>query len=463
MPTQTFSAKIIESKLSLFYRLMYKLSKGNDELIFGVYRDKLVITIKTNSFKILITFNRKVFDSFHVNSPRSYTIFSSNIRDAFSGISANLSSLRIMIEESDGLAGAEDIMKIETNRKTRSFRNSYNIVCNKISEIEGETNTETSLEEKEENHWSINSEILNREYWPHNCKNENIRFLFAEEALRIIYSINLSDGKFSSESRYSIPRSRFEDYNVTNQMDIKINRKSFERIMNLVRSLKCNLNAYFSDIDTDDPYQPQPFYLCGEFEKYIKIEGEIFGDHLNRGNDPERPPEWEIEALLNNTNQVNQNLNNGNGIEYQVAGIFREDNTEFSNSNTRVNESNMSRESNSRENHTLDDNVSDNYHSNYSRTNTSINSTTIPSMSTSRNDSRSNYTGTSSHSSSGSYIPPGEEISRRLGAINFNDHRVSGMKRNFDVADLDIEVKREDNVRQRTIRLSSNDDVMDDE
>ncbi|CAI2183092.1 18439_t:CDS:2 [Funneliformis geosporum] len=353
-------------------------------------------------------------------------------------MSVNLSSLRIIIEESDDLSGEENMMIFEICRKTRLIQSKYSIFCNQISEIEEETNTEASLEEREENHWSINSVIFNKDYWPYNCKNENIRFLFAEEALRIINSIKLSDGKFSSESRYSIPRSRFVDYNITNQMDIKINRKSFERIMHLVLSLKCNLNAHFSDTDTDDPYQPQPFYLCGEVEKYIKIEGEIFGDHLNRGNDPERPLEWEIDSLLNIPNQVNQHLNSSTGMVYQVAEVFREDNTELSNSNTCVNMSGESFNANSRENHMLDDNVSDNYHSNYSHTNASISATEInPSISNSLNDSRSNYTGTSSHSSSSSYIPipHDEEISRRLGVINFNDHRVSGVKRSFGVAE----------------------------
>ncbi|CAB4421040.1 unnamed protein product [Rhizophagus irregularis] len=369
MPIQTFSAKVAENKLPIFYKLMQELSKCNGELTFVVHRDRLVIKTKnTPALSILVTLYRKLFDSFQMDSPKMYTIFSTSIRDIFSRTTVDVSSLRIIIEESDSLS-EEDLVIFEVYRRMRSIQSKHNIFCNNISHKTSEINEVLiPLNEdpsSEENHWSINSEDL-KECWPRNCKNDTIRFLFAPENLKVI-NLTTSDDEFVSESRLTIP----------------------------------------SDLDTEDVYQPQPFYLCGEIERYIKIEGKISGSHMEYGNQPHR----EIEAALNASNQIDQNTDNSEEREYPIAPIFRtsEDTSSYSTADENYMPVSCSRVS------THD---SDNRE--------------ISSMSNSQADTTNNINNIGVHesssfvsvSASGLSLIPDEDISRRLEAVRFGGNRV---------------------------------------
>lgn len=122
---QTLSAKVVNFRVPAFYRMMQELSKGNDELTFVTHYDKLVIKTKGNTLNILITLSQKIFDSFQIDSPKVYTISSRSIRDIFSKVATNLTSLRIIIEESDDFSGREDLKLVEEhgqfNQNIRSF------------------------------------------------------------------------------------------------------------------------------------------------------------------------------------------------------------------------------------------------------------------------------------------------------------------------------------------------------
>lgn len=468
MPIQTFSAKVAENKLPIFYKLMQELSKCNGELTFVVHRDRLVIKTKnTPALSILVTLYRKLFDSFQMDSPKMYTIFSTSIRDIFSRTTVDVSSLRIIIEESDSLS-EEDLVIFEVYRRMRSIQSKHNIFCNNISHKTSEINEVLiPLNEdpsSEENHWSINSEDL-KECWPRNCKNDTIRFLFAPENLKVI-NLTTSDDEFVSESRLTIPRFKNDRYEINNPVDIRINRKSFERVVCLIHSLKCKFNAHFSDLDTEDVYQPQPFYLCGEIERYIKIEGKISGSHMEYGNQPHR----EIEAALNASNQIDQNTDNSEEREYPIAPIFRtsEDTSSYSTADENYMPVSCSRVSthdsgnaNTRNHmiYTYDENV---YHNlnpfNVDGINiNNVDNREISSMSNSQADTTNNINNIGVHesssfvsvSASGLSLIPDEDISRRLEAVRFGGNRVKGMKRSFSSTDLGDDI---DNDNSRTIR-----------
>jgi hypothetical protein len=460
MPIQTFSAKVAEFKVPTFYKLMYELSKGNDELTFVVCNDRIVVKTKsTSTLNIMVTIYRNLFTSFQTESPRMYTVFSRSIRDVFSKAVKDLSSLQIIIEESDSFGG-EYLMIFEICRKMRSIRSRYNILCNKISnrtsEIEGELEPFITDPSSEENHLSIDSVEFKTNYWPQTCKNETVRFLFGMDSLRVI-NITSTD-VFESESRYSIPDRLFNNYDISNPVDIKINRKSFERVMLLVHSLKCNLNAHFSDKDSVDPYQPQPFYLCGEIKRYIKIEGKIFGAHIKYGNEPERP--FEIESSSNASNQIS---NDNDRKEYQVASIFRQTkNTGLSNPFPCADENYMPVACSS-----VTTLVNDNVNTmNCTYGNNNLNRFNTNRINTNDTGNRgihsvSNYNIRINNTED--YEPPssdfygatsdssfGDEISRRLETVKFSDSRVKGIKRSFSEADLSDDSKYDD--IPRTIR-----------
>jgi hypothetical protein len=467
MPIQTFSAKV-GSKLPIFYKLMQELSKSNDELTFVVHSDKLVIkTTTTSTLSIIVTLYRKLFDSFPSiprESPKMYTIFSTSIRDIFSKGTMDLSSLRIIIEESENLS-EEDLVIFEVCRKMRSIQSKHNIFCNSISHKLSEINEVLKpLNEdpsSEENHWSINSEDL-KGCWPQNCKNDTIRFVFNQENLRII-NLSTSDDEFVSESRFILP-TKPDNYFINNPVDIRINRKSFERVMHLICSLKCNLNAHFSDMDSEDVYQPQPFYLCGEIERYIKVEGKISGSHMEYGNQPVQP-NWEIESALNASNQIDQTTNSSNEMEYPIDGIFLQeiDTEESSSSYITADENYMpvGGNANTRNSmiYTYDNNVNSNLNPfNVNGINiNNVDNREIPNISNSQVDNINNIhnynIGESSSfvsvSASDSSLTPGEDISRRLESVRFGDNQVNGMKRSFSATDLSDDT---DNDKPRSIR-----------
>ncbi|GBC00997.1 hypothetical protein RclHR1_04020023 [Rhizophagus clarus] len=439
---------------------MQELSKGNDELTFVIDPDKLVIkTTTTSSLSILVTLYRKLFDSFQMRSPKIYTIFSTSIRDIFSRATTDLSSLRIIIEESGNLS-EEDLVIFEICRKMCSIQSKHNIFCNNISlgisDINDILKPLNEAPSSEENHWSINSKDL-KECWPQNCKNDTIRFLFALDNLKII-NLTTSDDEFVSESRYPIPGSKI--YKITNPVDIRINRKSFERVMYLICSLKCNLNAHFSDLDSDDVYQPQPFYLCGEIERYIKIEGKISGSHMEYGNQPER--HWEIESALNASSQIE--MNSSDEIEYQPHEAFLQD-SELSNSYSTVSENYMPvRSDNTNTSNpicTYDNSVNHNRININNLDNGEVSSMSNFPVDSINNVNRnwininnwenreiSNISNIEGHGSS-SFLTPGEDISRRLESIRFGDNRVNSMKRNFSATGLGDDMNNDES---RTIR-----------
>lgn len=471
MPIRTFSAKVAESKLPIFYKLMQELSKSNDELTFVVHQDRLVIKTKTTpTLSILVTLYRKLFDSFQMNSPKMYTIFSTSIRDIFSRTTVDVSSLRIIIEESENLS-EEDLVIFEVCRRMRSIQSKNNIFCNNISHKISEINevlkplNEDPL--SEENHWSINSEDL-KECWPRNCKNDTIRFLFAPDNLKVINLIT-SDDEFVSESRFTIPRFKNDNYEINNPIDIRINRKSFERVMCLICSLKCKLNAHFSDLDSEDVYQPQPFYICGGIERYIKIEGRISGSHMEYGNQPHR----EIEAALNASNQIDQSTDSSDEIEYQIAEIFRQaaDTSSYSTVDENympVSCSRVSTHDNGNANtrnpmiYTYDDNVYHPYNVDGININ-NVDNREISSMSNSQVDNTNNISNIGVHvsssfvsvSASGLSLIPDEDISRRLEAVRFGDNRVNGMKRSFSETDLGDDMDNDNSRSNRSLRIFS--------
>ncbi|RIA90893.1 hypothetical protein C1645_805507 [Glomus cerebriforme] len=459
MPIQTFSAKVVEFKLAIFYKLMQELSRGNDELTFIVYRDKLVIKpTSTSTLNILVTLSLKLFDSFQMERPKMYTIFSSSIRDIFSRTTMDLSSLRIIIEESNSLS-EENLMIFEIYRKMRSIQSRYNVYCTKISDGISEFVPLNEDLLSEENHWSIDSKNLKKNHWPNYYKNDNVRFFFGLDSLGV--SNIISNDSFLSESRYVIQKKEFVNYDVTNPIDIRINRKSFEKMMQLAYSLKCNLNAHFSDKDSDDKYQPQPFYLCGEVERYIKFEGKIFGSHIEYGNRPERPLHREIVSALNAPNQINPNTNDNNEIEYPVAEGFRQPaNAGFSSSYSSVPtaDENYMPVAGYSTTTLVNGNVNtrnpymrnpmgytyDNNHFNVNRINSGNREfSTVSNMSSFQDDNKNNntvsyYEPSSYGTGSDLSLIPDEEISKRLETVKFDDNRVSGMKRSFSETGSEI-------------------------
>jgi hypothetical protein len=298
--------------------------------------------------------------------------------------------------------------------------------------------------------------------WPQNCKNDTIRFVFNQENLRII-NLSTSDDEFVSESRFILP-TKPDNYFINNPVDIRINRKSFERVMHLICSLKCNLNAHFSDMDSEDVYQPQPFYLCGEIERYIKVEGKISGSHMEYGNQPVQP-NWEIESALNASNQIDQTTNSSNEMEYPIDGIFLQeiDTEESSSSYITADENYMpvGGNANTRNSmiYTYDNNVNSNLNPfNVNGINiNNVDNREIPNISNSQVDNINNIhnynIGESSSfvsvSASDSSLTPGEDISRRLESVRFGDNQVNGMKRSFSATDLSDDT---DNDKPRSIR-----------